>query len=36
MGPTFAVWAGRAFALLVVVSNVLGLKVSNPRAGGQK
>ena len=32
LGQSFTVWAGRVFAILVVVSNVLGLKVSNPRA----
>lgn len=31
MGKTFTLWAGRSFAILVVVSNVLGLKVAAPK-----
>lgn len=32
MGPEFVRWTGRGFAILVVVSNVLGFKVTTPKA----
>ncbi len=35
LGPVFTQWTGRVFALLVVLSNVLGLKVSNPKGPGR-
>jgi nicotinamide riboside transporter PnuC len=31
LGPQLSVWLPRCFAILVVVSNVLGLRVINPK-----
>jgi len=32
VGPVFVLWTGRAFGALVILSNVLGLKIVNPKA----
>lgn len=32
LGPDWVLWTGRSFALIVVVSNILGLRIANPEA----
>ena len=32
LGPEWVKWTGRSFALIVVVSNILGLRIANPKA----